>query len=220
MVKRLGYTRKKIGEGNRKRRVAQSGLEGDGSPSSRSTQARIRGRDGHQHCAFPAVRLLSLKGSRAYAKVPRNRGVNTTLLASMSLRGWVLAVEGTTTATVFEAYVEQVFAPSLRRGQIGRSWWWTTSSLKRARGSGNCSKNGAANYSSCPRIRLLFNPIEESFSKIKGALRKAGAPNPRRPHRSARGSDLGGHREGCPRVLRVWGLPATRPSSMKHAVGC
>ena len=62
----------------------------------------------------------SLKGSRAYAKVPPNRGVNTTLLASMSLEGMdpCLAVEGTTTAPVFEAYVEQVLAPSLRRGQI------------------------------------------------------------------------------------------------------
>ena len=63
----------------------------------------------------------SLKDSRAYAKVPRNRGVNTTLLASMSLKGMgpCLAVEGTTTATVFEAsYVEQALAPNLRRGQI------------------------------------------------------------------------------------------------------
>jgi len=38
----------------------------------------------------------------------------------MSLEGMgpCLAVEGTTTATVFEAYVEQVLAPTLRRGQI------------------------------------------------------------------------------------------------------
>src|SRR5919112_1474442 len=119
MVKRLGYTRKKIGECNRKRGVAKSGLEGGGIRSSRSTQARIRGRDGHQHCAFPRY-TYSLKGSRAFAKVPRNRGVNTTLLASMSLEGMgpCLAVEGPTTATVFEAYVEQMLAPTLRRGQI------------------------------------------------------------------------------------------------------
>ncbi len=38
----------------------------------------------------------------------------------MNLEGMgpCLAVEGTATATVFEAYVEQVLAPSLRRGQI------------------------------------------------------------------------------------------------------
>ncbi len=58
MVRRLGYTRKKIGECYRKRRMARSGLEGDSRRKDRSTQARIRGRDGHQHLIFPAVRLL------------------------------------------------------------------------------------------------------------------------------------------------------------------
>ena len=60
------------------------------------------------------------KGERAYAKVPRNRGPNTTLLASMSLEGMgpCLAVEGATTKVVFEAYVEQVLAPSLCTGRV------------------------------------------------------------------------------------------------------
>ncbi len=77
------------------------------------------------------------KGRRAYAQVPRNRGANTTLLASMSLEGMgpCLAVEGATTATVFEAYIEQVLAPTLRWGQ--RSSWRTTLALTRARGPGN-----------------------------------------------------------------------------------
>lgn len=54
------------------------------------------------------------KGERAYAPVPRNRGKNTTLLASMSLEGMgpCLAVEGATTKRVFEAYVEWVGAGS------------------------------------------------------------------------------------------------------------
>jgi hypothetical protein len=60
------------------------------------------------------------KGQRAYWSVPRNRGVNTTVLSSMSTEGMgaPLTVEGTTTSVVFEAYVEQVLAPSLRRGQV------------------------------------------------------------------------------------------------------
>jgi len=60
------------------------------------------------------------KGERAYAKVPRNRGKNTTLLASMSSEGMgpCLAVEGSTTKAVFEAYVERVLAPSLRPGRV------------------------------------------------------------------------------------------------------
>jgi len=42
------------------------------------------------------------------------------VLSSMSLRGMgpSLTVEGTTTSVVFEAYVEQVLAPSLRWGQV------------------------------------------------------------------------------------------------------
>jgi len=79
----------------------------------------------------------SPRGRRAYAKVPRNRGANTTLLASMSFEGMgpCLAVQGPTTATVFEAYVEKVLAPRLRHRQI--SSWWTTSALIRARGPGS-----------------------------------------------------------------------------------
>jgi hypothetical protein len=53
--------------------------------------------------------------------VPRKRGKNTTLLSSMTISGMgpSLAVEGATTARVFETYdVEKVLVPSLRSGQI------------------------------------------------------------------------------------------------------
>jgi hypothetical protein len=62
----------------------------------------------------------SKKGERAHCSVPRNRGKNTTLLASMSLEsmGPSLAVEGATNTKVFKTYVERVLAPTLRRGQV------------------------------------------------------------------------------------------------------
>ena len=52
--------------------------------------------------------------------VPRKRGKNTTLLSSMTLSGMgpSLAVEGPTTARVFETYVEEVLMPSLHTRQI------------------------------------------------------------------------------------------------------
>ena len=116
----------------------------------------------------------SLKGSRAYAKVPRNRGVNTTLLASMSLEGMgpCLAVEGTTTATIFETYVEQVLAPSLRRGQIV-----VVDNLGAHKGARvrELIEERGCQLLYLPPYSPDFNPIEEAFSKIKGALRKAGA---------------------------------------------
>src|SRR5215213_2656208 len=59
----------------------------------------------------------SKKGERAHCSVPRNRGKNTTLLASMSLEGMgpSLTVEGATTSAVFETYVERILAPNLRK---------------------------------------------------------------------------------------------------------
>jgi DDE superfamily endonuclease len=60
------------------------------------------------------------KGQRAHCSVPRNRGANTTVLSSMSAQGMgpSLTVEGATTSAVFETYVEQVLAPTLRSGQV------------------------------------------------------------------------------------------------------
>ena len=91
------------------------------------------------------------KGRRAYAQVPRNRGANTTLLASMSLEGMgpCLAVQGTTTAAVFEAYVEQVLAASLRGGQIVVVDNLSAHKSERARA---LLEERAANYSTCRHI--------------------------------------------------------------------
>jgi transposase len=114
------------------------------------------------------------KGERAYAKVPRNRGPNTTLLASMSLEGIgaCLTVEGATTKAVFETYVERVLAPSLRPGRVvvmdnlGAHRGERVKELIEERG---CSLLYLPPYSPD------FSPIEEAFSKIKVLLRKAKA---------------------------------------------
>lgn len=114
------------------------------------------------------------KGRRAYTQVPRNRGANTTLLASMSLEGMgpCLAVEGATTATVFEVYVEQVLAPTLRRGQIVVMDNLSAHKSERAR---ELIEGRGCQLLFLPPYSPDFNPIEEAFSKIKGALRKAQA---------------------------------------------
>src|SRR5215213_5204879 len=100
--------------------MAKSGLEGDGRPNARRPLPGFRGRDGNQHIPLSPVYGWSKKGRRAHCSVPRNRGKNTTLLASMSVEGMgpSLAVEGATTAAVFEADVERILTPTLRRGQV------------------------------------------------------------------------------------------------------
>src|SRR3712207_6652739 len=100
----------------------------------------------------------SLKGRRAFAEVPRNRGKNTTLLASMSLEGMgpcLVAVEGATSATVFEGYVERVLAPALKGGQI-----IVVDDLNaiKASGSESSSKSGAASFYTCHLTHRTSTP--------------------------------------------------------------
>jgi transposase len=116
------------------------------------------------------------RGERARCSVPRNRGPNTTLLASMTSEGMgpCLAVQGATTRIVFEAYIEKVLVPSLRRGQV--VVMDNLSLPTRANGSERSSRARVASYSLLylPPYSPDFSPIEEAFSKVKGLLRKGG----------------------------------------------
>jgi hypothetical protein len=73
-----------------------------------------------KHCTDSAVCQISPSGQRAYGSVPRNRGKNTTLLASLSLTGVgaCMIIEGAITTLAFEASVEHILAPSLSAGQM------------------------------------------------------------------------------------------------------
>jgi hypothetical protein len=76
---------------------------------------------GSAHLARADLYGYAPKGERLGLSVPRSRGKNTTLLSSMTIEGMgpSLAVEGASTARVFETYeVEKVLAPSLSTGQI------------------------------------------------------------------------------------------------------
>lgn len=115
------------------------------------------------------------KGLRAYGSVPRNRGKNTTLIASMTLEGAMgeaMAVEGSTKAHVFEAYVEYFLAPALKEGQIvvmDNLGAHKTDKVKELIEERGCKLWFLPAYS--PDL----NPIEEAFSKVKAHLRKSAA---------------------------------------------
>jgi hypothetical protein len=72
------------------------------------------------HVSMDRLRSRAPRGVRAYGRVPKNRGKNVTLIASMSLHGIgeSMCVEGATDAAAFEAYVEHFLAPSLCEGQV------------------------------------------------------------------------------------------------------
>ena len=116
----------------------------------------------------------ALRGERALYSVPRNRGANTTVLSSMSAEGMgaSLTVEGATTSVVFEAYVEQVLAPTLRTGQVV-----VLDNLSAHKGGRvrELIEGRGCELIYLPSYSPDFNPIEEAFAKIKALLRKSEA---------------------------------------------
>ncbi len=127
----------------------------------------------------------------------------------------MFAVEGATTARVFEAYVEQVLAPSLRRGQMVVLDNLSAHKSERPR---ELIEGQGCQLLFLPPYSPDFNPIEEAFSKIKGALRKAQART-RQALIEALGAAISTVTAGgCSGLLRAWRLLCTRTSSMEHAV--
>ena len=126
--------------------------------------------------SLSVLRAWSRRGQRAYCSVPRNRGPNTTLLSSMTTEGMgpSLAVEGTTTGAVFEAYVERVLCPVLRPGQIVVMDNLSAHKGERVR---ELIEGRGCEVLYLPPYSPDLNPIEEAFAKIKGILRKAEARN-------------------------------------------
>ncbi len=114
------------------------------------------------------------KGERARGSVPRPRGKNTTLIASLSLEGIgaSMILEGGVDARTFEAYVEQVLVPHLQPGQI------VVMDNLRAHKGGRVQQlieERGCQLLFLPAYSPDFSPIEETFSKIKVFLRRTGA---------------------------------------------
>jgi transposase len=128
------------------------------------------------HLAMSRLYCRAPKGERAYGRVPRNRGKNTTLIASITLGGAMgeesVAIEGATDAEVFAAYVERFLAPTLSEGQVVVLDGLGAHRTQRAR---ELVEERGADLVFLPAYSPDLNPIEEAFSKIKTIVRKAGA---------------------------------------------
>jgi transposase len=127
------------------------------------------------HTSMRRLRARAPKGERAYGKVPRNRGKNETLIASITFGGAMgasMTVEGATDAKAFEAYVEHFLAPTLEEGQVvvlDRLGAHRTDKVR------ELIEERGAELLFLPSYSPDFNPIEEAFSKIKNMVRKAQA---------------------------------------------
>ena len=140
------------------------------------------------HTSLAPLYGYAPKGERLYLSVPRSRGKNTTLLSSMTIEGMgpSLAVEGTTTARVFETYIEKVLVPTLHKGRIVVMDNLSAHRPKRIR---ELIEQHGCELLYLPAYSPDLNPIEEAFAKRPSprGLRQDQGPAPQGRGQNERG---------------------------------
>lgn len=126
------------------------------------------------HLSLTPLYARAPKGERARGTVPRNRGPNTTLVASLTLEGMgpAMTLEGALDAAAFGVYVEQVLAPTLRPEAIVVIDNLSAHKSERVR---QAIEARGAQLWFLPAYSPDLSPIEEAFSKLKALLRRAAA---------------------------------------------
>lgn len=123
------------------------------------------------------------RGRRLLAKAPHGHWRTTTMISSVRLDGTTacMTIEGATDTAVFQAYVREILAPSLRPGDIvimdnlGPHKNEQTLALIAAAGA-------TARF--LPAYSPDLNPIEMMWSKIKALLRASEARTAEQLHRA------------------------------------
>lgn len=126
------------------------------------------------HLGMTPLYARAPRGQRAYATTRRNYGKNMTLLSALHLGGMQapLVIEGAMTSAVFEAYVEQVLAPTLEPDDVVILDNLAAHKSDKVR----CLVEAkGAHLLFLPAYSPDLSPIEHAFSKIKQALRRAKA---------------------------------------------
>jgi transposase len=126
---------------------------------ARTNMTRLRGR--------------ALRGQRLIAKVPHGHWKTTTLIAALDQRRMRCSatIDGAVNQEVFEAFVQQVLAPSLTPGDV--VVMDNLSSHKGRRVRSMIEATGAT-LLYLPPYSPDLNPIELAFAKLKQLLRSAG----------------------------------------------
>ena len=126
------------------------------------------------HLAFTPTHAWAPRGQRAHAMVPANRGENKTVVAALTLDGVgpLMRFDGAMTTARFEGYVRHILAPTLRTGQVVIA---DNRSAHHSPAVRAAIEARGARFLPLPAYSPDFNPIEEAFSKLKQALRRAQA---------------------------------------------
>ena len=142
------------------------------------------------------------RGERVTESVPRNYGTHTSLIGALSLVGVeaVMTVEGAVDTDVFNAYVEHVLRPTIRRGDV-----LVLDNLR----AHHASRIEEVAAECGARVIWLapyspdFSPIELMWSKIKTAMRAAKAQNARGVGAGFSGGARTRHQLRLPRLVHA-----------------
>lgn len=114
------------------------------------------------------------RGQRATESVPRNYGPQTSIISTVSLKGAeaTMTVEGAVDTATFNAYIEQVLRPTIRRGDV---LVLDNLAAHRASRIEEVAQACSAHVLWLAPYSPDFSPIELMWSKIKTAMRAAKA---------------------------------------------
>ncbi len=172
-IKRLGWTRKKKSLRASEQNEATRAAWREQAAKLPTPDLVVVDETGSQINMTPLY-AYAPRGERAIGKVPRNYGANLTVIASLSLSGMgeAMLLDGSADAAAFEAYIEQILAPSLRPGQIVIL---DNLSIHLGPRVKEVIERRSCQLLFLPAYSPDFSPIEEAFSKLKIILRRAGA---------------------------------------------
>jgi len=124
--------------------------------------------------AMTRLRGRAPRGERAHESVPRNYGAQTSLIGALSLSGVeaVMTLEGAVDTDAFDAYVEHILRPTIKRGDV--LVLDNLSAHHASRIEEVAAECGAEVIWLSP-YSPDFSPIELMWSKIKTRMRAAKA---------------------------------------------
>jgi transposase len=114
------------------------------------------------------------KGERAEVIEPFNHGSNISCIGALSLGGFraPMMIEGAFDTQVFDLYVEHILVPTMFLGDIVIL---DNVKFHHSQRAAELIKAAGGRLIHLPAYSPDFNPIEESFSKIKGLIRSSKA---------------------------------------------
>jgi transposase len=123
------------------------------------------------------------RGERAIGSTPINYGQNVTLIGALGSDGLdaLLMIEGATDGEVFRAYTERILCPTLAAGDIVIM---DNLGAHKVSGIREAIEACGAQLIYLPPYSPDLSPIEACWSKLKQALRAAGARTRRKLERA------------------------------------